>query len=154
MHFSCAHLQVWIEMIAEILRCFTSAYISPLWLQTSKSVIAYITDFSFCRISGVDASGRAQQTVLVASLLRNSLCKHLSNHFLMLQALVVAPNKQKTSLSKPCGRAYMPYAQGFESTNVLFFLREIDDVIPVPCHPLSSLVIPSLVISRFYRLIH
>ncbi len=70
-----------IKMIAEILRCFTSAYISPLWLQTSKSVMAYITDFSFCRISGVDASGRAQQTVLVASLLRSSLCKHLGNHF-------------------------------------------------------------------------
>ena len=93
-----------IKMIAEILRCFTSAYISPLWLQTSKSVMACITDFSFCRISGVDASGRAQQTVLGLRL-RNSLCKHLGNHFLMLQALVVAPNKQKTSLSKPCGRA-------------------------------------------------
>ena len=51
------------KMIAEILRCFTSAYISPLWLQTSKSVMAYITDFSFCRISGVDASGHTQQAI-------------------------------------------------------------------------------------------
>ena len=68
------------EMIIEILRCFTSAYISPLWLRTSKSVISYITDFSFCRISGVDASGRAQQT-------KTSLSKHCGRAMQALHAM-------------------------------------------------------------------